>query len=252
MPPLKEYICYYITSCVQPKKTNRRLMTLSSQYYYSAILTIICCLTFSTVKGQEGKRSFSFKPINEEVFRKGLSDNFNAQSVKTIDTLELKKMMELIDKSYDQHEIDLAERELCESPKCLTSFYGYYPDLNIVVFFIQDDHFENAVFIKDTESFIDTRLNRFNGSFGVMSKSGLWVGLESQGSDNYLQIEICQITDRGTWTITGFDLKTININPDEKEPIFWVNDNTIYLATIEYNDSENEGQKTFYEIKFDY
>ena len=42
-------------------------MTWNSKYRFSAILTIICCLTFSNIKVQEGKWSFSFKPINEEV-----------------------------------------------------------------------------------------------------------------------------------------------------------------------------------------
>lgn len=227
-------------------------MTSNSKYRYTAILTIICCLTISIVKGQEGNRSFSFNPISETAFRKALSKNFNASSEKTIDSLKLKTSLEKIAETYQQHEIEFAKRELCESPRCLTSFYGYYPDLNILVFLIQGYHFENAVFLKENDNFIDTRLHRFNGSFGVMSKSGFWVGLERQGSDSYLQIEICQITDRGTRTIAEFDFKTININTDEKEPIIWVANNIIYIATKEYNDTESEGQKTFYEIKFDY
>ena len=85
-----------------------------------------------------------------------------------------------------------------------------------------------------------------------MSKNGLWVGLERQDCDNYLQIEICQITERGAWAIVDFDFKTMDINDEEKEPIFWADENTIYLANIEYNQNEKGELKKFYKIKFDY
>jgi hypothetical protein len=146
----------------------------------------------------------------------------------------------------------LANRELYKSPRCLTKFNGYYPNLDILVFLIQDYHFENAVFIKENKDFIDTNLERFNGSYGVMSKKGLWVGLARNDCDNYLQIEISEVTERGAWSIINFDFKNIDINTSEKEPIIWINDRTIYLATIELNNTSDNGQKNFYEIIFDY
>jgi hypothetical protein len=76
--------------------------------------------------------------------------------------------------------------------------------------------------------------------------------LERQDTDNYLQIEICQITEKGSWSIVEFEFKTLDINHNEKEPIFWGNENTIYLAIIEYSDMEKEKQKKFYEIIFEY
>ena len=222
------------------------------QYKLNSILTVICFLTFLTVNGQDLNRSFNFNQISETQFKTAFEKNFNAIPVQSIDSIRLEKALQLIAKTYTQQEIDLGKNELCESPRCLTSFYGYYPNLDILVFHIQDNHFENAVFLKDNKNFQTKRINRFNGSLGVMSKSGLWVGLERRGSDNYLQIEICQITERGTLSIIEFNFKTVDINHNEKEPIFWVNENTFYLATIEYSNIEKEEQKKFYEIIFEY
>ncbi len=213
------------------------------------IVLFISCLVSN---GQERGKLFTFNQISESDYRKGINDNFNAIPVLLNDSIRLENAFRKIDKTYNQYEIDLANSELCETPRCLTTFKGYYPILDIFVFLIQDYHFENAVFIKEDKAFLDTRLERFNGSYGVMSKKGLWVGLERNDCDNFLQIEICEITNRGTWSIINFDFKTIDINFNEKEPIFWVNENTIYLATIEFNDTANSGQKKFYEIKFDY
>jgi len=226
-------------------------MILKQKYQLITTL-IIFLISFSFVNGQERGKQFTFNQISETVFRKAFNDNFNAISVQINDTVRLENALQEIRKTYNQHEIDLASRELCESPRCLTTFKGYYPNLDIIVFFIQDYHFENAVFIKENKDFSDTRLERFNGSYGVMSKKGLWVGLERNDCDNYLQIEICEITNRGTWSIINFDFKTIDINSDEKEPIFWVNENIIYFATIEFSNTANIGQKKFYEIKFNY
>ena len=227
-------------------------MTLKLKYQLNSILTVICLSSFLTVNGQEVSRSFNFNQISETKFKTAFEKNFNAIPHKTIDSSRLEKAQQLIDKTYTQQEIELAANELCKSPRCLTNFHGYYPNLDILVFLIQDYHFENAVFLKDNEGFPKKWINRFNGSYGVMSKNGMWVGLERQDADNYLQIEICQITERGTWSIVEFDFKTVDINHNEKEPIFWVNENTFYLATIEYSNIEKEEQKKFYEIIFEY
>jgi AraC-like DNA-binding protein len=227
-------------------------MILKPKYQLNSILTVIFFSIFLAVTGQEVSRSFNFNQISETEFKTAFESNFNANPVQTIDSTRLEKAQQIIDKSYTQQEIDLAAKELCKSPRCLTNFYGYYTNLDILVFLIQEYHFENAVFLKDNEGFPKKWINRFNGSYGVMSKSGIWVGLERQDADNYLQIEICQITERGAWTILEFDFKTIDINSDEKEPVFWVNENTIYIATIEFNKTKNEGQKKFYEIEFEY
>ena len=228
-------------------------MALKQKYRIITTLLIFFYLVSSSlVKGQERGMFLTFNQISETDFRKAFNDNFNATPVQIYDSIRLENALQKIDKTYNQYEIDLASNELCKSPRCLTKFKGYYPNLDIIVFLIQDYHFENAVFIKENKEFLDPWLERINGSYGIMSKKGLWVGLERNDSDNYLQIEICEITNRGTWSIINFDFKKIDINPEEKEPIFWVNENTIYIATIEFSKTENNGQKNFYQIKFDY
>lgn len=226
-------------------------MKLKLKHHFNSLLTFIFLSTFLPVRGQEVSRSFNFNQISETEFRTAFEKNFNAIPVQKIDSSKVEWAQQLIDKTYTQQEIELASNELCESPRCLTSLFGYYPNLDILVFQIQDYHFENAVFLKDNKNFPNKWINRFKGSYGVMSKNGFWVGLERLDCDNYLQVEICQITETGVRTILEFDFKTIDINGDEKEPIFWANANTIYLATREYDKSRKEEQKKFYEIKFD-
>ncbi|MCB9022410.1 MAG: hypothetical protein H6548_09840, partial [Chitinophagales bacterium] len=91
--------------------------------------------------------------------------------------------------------------------------------------------------------------DRFYGTFGAMSKNGFWVGLKREGSDNYLQAEICKVSDTGTSSILQFKFSLTDINEAENEPIFWVNENSFYLAVIDSNNSEKKDQQ-FYEISF--
>ena len=227
-------------------------MILKQKDRFIKIFLILFLISYSVVKGQETGKTFTFNQISETIFRKAFNNNFNAIPIQINDTVRLENFLQKIDKTYNQHEIDLASSELCKSPRCLTSFYGYYQTLDILVFYIQDYHSENAVFIKEDKDFSDTRLERFNGSYGVMSKTGFWVGLERNDCDNYLQIEICKITKRGTYSIINFEFKSIDIYADKKDPIFWVDEKTIYLTMIEFNNEKNIGIKKYYEIKFDY
>lgn len=227
-------------------------MVLKLKYKLRTALVLILLISTLLAKEQEKGKLFTFKQISEKKFKKEMNDNFNAKSVQLTDSVRLENALQKIDKTYSQDEIDLAHRELCESPRCLTSFKGYFPDLDILVFYIQDLHFEHAVFIKENNNFPYTRIPRYYGSYGVMSKNGRWVGLKRRDCDNYLQIEICAIIGRETSTIVNFNFATIDINTDEKVPIFWVNENTIYLATIEYNNTSKSRQNSYYEIKFDY
>jgi len=228
-------------------------MTLIQKYNFSMILVVAFLLCNMIVKGQNNGKTFTFNQISETDFRKAFNNNVNAIPVQINDSAKIEKALKKIDKIYNQQEIDLANNELCKSPRCLTEFKGYYPNLGTLVFFIQNYHYENAVFLKDDEDILSIPLvGRFNGSYGIMSKTGLWVGLEREDCDNYLQIEICKITKNGAWSIIKFDFKSIDINEEEKHPIFWVNENTIYLATIEYTNAENRVQVKYYEIKFSY
>lgn len=205
-----------------------------------------------TVFGQNDSKAFYFNQISKADFKSALENNFNATSSQLFDSTKIEMALQLIDKTYTQEEIELADNELCLSPRCLISFYGYYPKLDILVFKIQDYHYENAVFLKNNDHFPKTWINRFKGSFGVLSKTGIWVGLERQDADNYLKMEVAQITDRGVFTILEFGFRDIDINDIAEKPIFWADENTLYLATIEFEENKKEGLEKFYEIRFDY
>jgi hypothetical protein len=63
-----------------------------------------------------------------------------------------------------------------------------------------DYHGEKASFIfANTGKMASYR--RFRGSFGVMSKDGLWVGLARGDCDNYLQLEVCKLWKAGVGTL---------------------------------------------------
>ena len=90
-------------------------------------------------KAQDNNRLFTFKPISEKIFRNALINNYNAPFItETADSSKLKKAFESIDKTYNDSEKELAESELCKSPRCLTSFKAYYSELNLYLFYIQD------------------------------------------------------------------------------------------------------------------
>ena len=94
--------------------------------------------------------------------------------------------------------------------------------------------------------------HRFRGDCGVMSKDGLWVGLERNDCDNYLQMEICKSSKLDVWSLFSFDIRSIDINENEKTAIFWANKNTIYIATDEYDQRNDKGLLKYYAIKFEF
>ncbi len=91
---------------------------------------------------------------------------------------------------------------------------------------------------------------RFRGEYGVMSKDGLWVGLERQDADNYIQIEICKSSKHGVWSLFRFDFISVDIDEKEKIPMFWANENTIYITVKEHNEPNNMDLPQYYAITF--
>ncbi|HQU76735.1 MAG TPA: hypothetical protein PK742_08845 [Chitinophagales bacterium] len=219
--------------------------------YKVLILVATALLVFGSeiANAQEPGYSFNFRQISESEFRATQRNNYNATTVATLDSIDLEKAFELIDDTYQQDELILAERELCKSPRCLTAFHGLYPNLGILAFFIQDLHYEKVIFLPASLDDSYSSFDRFYGTFGAMSKNGFWVGLKREGSDNYLQAEICKVSDTGTSSILQFKFSLTDINEAENEPIFWVNENSFYLAVIDSNNSEKKDQQ-FYEISF--
>ena len=201
---------------------------------------------------QERSRFFSFTPITEVEYRNGFKNNYNATlETKIIDTAKLEKAFKSIEKTYSLSEKELAKRELCISPRCLTFYKGSYPSLDLNLFYIFDLHYPKACFVFGSTNEMASANRRFRGDFGVMSKNGIWVGLERQDCDNFLQIEICKSSKIGVWSIFKFDFANIDINQDEKFPMFWASKNTIYIATKDFDPKNGQRLLKYYAIKFD-
>ena len=221
------------------------------------LITITFVFAFIILSNaQENKRFFTFKSISEVDFKTAYNNNYNAKFVTEIeDSTKLEKAFESIAKTYSRWEKEFAESELCSSPRCLTSFEAYYPNLNLYLFYILNYHYENACFVFANTNEMASGYQRYRASYGVMSKDGLWVGLERQDCDSFLQLEICKTSKRGVWTILRFDLTDIDINEYERGKnipvMFWANKNTIYISAIEY-DGNNKQVSNFYSITFDY
>lgn len=234
---------------------------VNSNRMKTLFLIILVSFTFETL-GQKNKvdnsreivdeRFFSFTSISEVQFRNGIKNNFNAPfEINMEDSTRIQSALLAIEKTYNEGEIELAQHELCSTPRCLTSFKAFYPSLDLLVFYILDYHFEKACFVTASSSEMASGDRRFRGSYGIMSKDGFWAGLERQGSDNFLQIEICKSFKEGVWSIFSFDIPRMDINVEEKLPMFWVNKNTLFIATKEYPQNISEDVKlSFYSLQF--
>ena len=208
------------------------------------------------VKAQTDEKHFSFKPISETEFKNGFKSNYDAQLVTTVSDEKLNTAFKAIEKTYDANEKQLAADELCDSPRCLTSFEGFYPTLNLYLFHILDYHYEKAVFVFADTNEMASNYKRFRGSYGAMSKDGLWVGLQRNGSDNYLQMEICKSSEHGIWSLFKFDFAGTDINydyQDKKIPvIYWANKKTIHISAQEYDRENRRVLLKYYSISFEY
>lgn len=206
-----------------------------------------------SIKPEEKRKFFTFTPITEAEFRNALENNYNAPFTTQIeDTTKLEKAFEAIAKTYNEDEHFFAESELCESPRCLTSFKAYYPTLDLYLFTILEIHYEKAVFVFAGTNKMASGHKRFRGSYGVMSKDGLWVGLERGVCDNILQIEICKSSEIGVWSVFTFDFTYLDINSGENTALFWADKNTIYLETIRYEPKLRDPILEYYSIVFEY
>ncbi len=204
-----------------------------------------------SLKSKDNSGIFTFIPITEVEFRNALKKNYNASLVTEFkDTAKLEKAFKSIEKTYNDSEIELAKNELCNSPRCLTNFVAYYPTLDLYLFNILDNHYAKACFVNASTNEMASGYHRFRGSYGVMSKDGLWVGLERQGSDNFLQIQICKSSKSDIWSLFTFDFTNIDINENEKTAMFWANKNTIYISAKEYDQQNDKNLSKYYSIKF--
>jgi hypothetical protein len=238
-------------------------MTLKLQTALTFIATFLFTIWISTTNAQvsqsetiqteENGRFFTFAPITETEFRNAFNKNYNAPFVTEIsDTLKLEKAFKSIEKTYNEDEKELAKSELCNSPRCLTCFKAYYPTLDLYLFEILDYHYAKASFVFTSTNKMASGYSRFRGDDGVMSKDGLWVGLERQDADNFLQMEIAKSSKRGVWSLFTFDFTGLDINEEEETRMFWADKNTIYIATRGYDQQNDKNLFQYYAIRFGY
>lgn len=204
-------------------------------------------------KSIENRNFFTLKSISETEFKEAYKNNYNADLITQIDdTTKLEKAFKAIEKTYNDRERELAGQELCETPRCLTSFKAYYPTLDLFLFNILDYHYSKASFVFASSNEMASGHRRFRGDYGVMSKDGIWVGLERRGSDNFLQLEICKSSKKGVWTLFSFDFTYIDISEEEQNPMFWADKNTIYFSSCEYDNQNDQLLTKYYSINFEY
>jgi len=238
----------------QQQHVNKTITILTLELQIALTFVAILFLTnCDKAKAQESRRFFTFTPISEVQFGNAFKKNYNSPFVtKITDSTKLEKAFKSIEKTYDENEKELAEHELCNSPRCLTSFKAYYPSLDLYLFNILDYHYAKASFVFANTNEMASGFRRFRGEYGVMSKDGLWVGLERQDCDNFLQIEICKSSKRGVWSLFSFDFTDIDIAKEEKTVMFWAEKNTIYIATHKYAPHNDKDLIQYYAIRFGY
>ena len=211
------------------------------------ILTIILSLG---LKAQDKNCFFKLEAISEKEYESAFQNNYNASFVAKInDSTKIEKAFNAIAKTYNEDEKELSEGELT-TPRELTEFKAYYPTLKTYLFYIQDYHYEKACFVSSLTNKVLSPY-RFRGSYGVMSKDGIWVGLERGDCDNYFQMQICKVTNENAISIIKFDYLYLDIYYEEKPSMFWAKKNTIYISTIGYDKQEKPVQN-YYSIEFEY
>lgn len=230
------------------KKTHQKL--INSIFFQIVIISILfLCINIQKANAQKENKLFTFKLISKVEFKNALKRNYNATFItKLKDSTKLEKAFQSISKTYNKSEKELANDELCSSPRCLTSFKAYFPSLDLYLFYISDYHYEKACFVFASTNKMASGNQRFRGSLGVMSKDGLWVGLEREDCDNVLKIEICKTSKNGVWSFLKYDFKVIDINEEEKTPIFWADKNKIYFATRRYDRQNSKALVEYYSL----
>lgn len=204
-------------------------------------------------EGNPGSWTISRDVITRHEFKSAMQKNINAPFVTAFtDSVRLEKAMRAIDKTYTESEKELAKQELCKSPRCLTTFKAFYPGLDLLLFNIADNHYVKAAFVTASTNEVASGDERYNGDFGVLSKNGYWIGLKREDSDNYLKLELCRFVDGRFLSNTNADFTSIDIDENEPEPIFWVDDSTVYIAVKELSNIMPTDVTVYYAIRFKY
>lgn len=223
------------------------ILTFCGSFFFNG------CTNHPDKTSNPGDWTITRKAVSQAEFRSALDQNINAPFVTAItDSVQIEKALMTIDKFYTEDEKELAKQELCKSPRCLTTFKACYPDLDLLLFNIADNHFVKAAFVKASTSEMTQKYERFNGDFGVLSKNGYWVGLKREDSDNHLKLELCKLVDDRFWSYVSAEYTDIDISEKETQPIFWADDNAIFIATREVGKSMPTDDAVYYVIRFTY
>lgn len=234
-------------------KRNETTSTISYRTGF-VLLLLFSGVVAQAVKGQANNRFFCFTPISESEFQTAFKSNHNAPFVTEIDDSLKQEAFNAIAKTYNEWEKELAGYELV-TPRELTSFEAFYPDLDLCLFKILDLHYEKACFVFASTNKMASGDRRFYGSYGVMSKDGLWAGLARGDCDNYIQLEICKSWEDWVIPLFKFDFTGIDIDkPDCGQNIpelFWADKNTLYVSASDY-EMNGVRRNQYYSIKFGY
>jgi hypothetical protein len=198
--------------------------------------------------------TISFKPISKAEFENTKLDNYNANYVSKLDSTDIKKGLKAIEPYYTENEKELALSELT-TPRYLTNFFAFYPNLEIYCYLIYDNHFAKACFINEKKQLL-TPNYRFFGTFGAMSKDGKWFGFKREGSDNIIDIESIKITQNGVKGIMKLTFPAFDVyeNRQGKTEIFWAKENTIFMLVETKNVTINNSKtnQKYYMLSFTY
>jgi hypothetical protein len=204
-----------------------------------------------TIKNVSGNWNITLNSISPEEFKAAELLHDNEPYVTTVDdSVKLEMALSKIDKTYTDSEKELAREELCNSPRCLTIFKAYYPGQNLYLFNIKENHTAKATFVRSGTNEIVSGNERAYGDFGVLSKTGYWVGLKREDSDNYLKLEVSRFIDARLSLQFSVDFTSIDINENEKMPVFWSGSNTIYVSAEEPGEAGPSEKPVYYVIKF--
>ncbi len=210
------------------------------------LLTAILFSAISVISQETQDYKFELIPITKAEFQRGLAKNYNACLISdSTDNPLTDEYFDIIENNLSEETRFIAESEL-SCPRDLITYGGYYPGLDLHLYYIPDLHFCYAGFISSEKDSLSKESGRIlygdhiAGTYGVMSENGMWAGLRRDDCDNSLSIQIGKLHNGIMYSLARFNNDSMDICVTEYEmPVFWVNGNTLYIAAFSHNDGKD-------------